>query len=109
MMSDSFSSPKGNKSGRGGVPSEGATQSTVASTTAMERLSNWRFMHKPVQPSHHQEWQDSTIQRLNLAKALAQDAYSQMSSNAKAHSQSARRHNETSITVHKQLKTKISA
>jgi hypothetical protein len=106
MMPDSMSAPK-SKPGRGGYSGE-ATQSTMAST-AMERPPDYLYTHRPVQPAHNAEWQDNTMRRLAHAKALHHDAHFQLQKNDRAHSQSARRHNDATTTVHKQLRTKISA
>lgn len=105
---NSLSSPK-SKTARGGYP-EGTTQSTMASTMpAIERPADWPFSHRPVQPSHQQQWQENTMQRLNHAKAIAQDAKYQLSKNDRAHKDSARRHDNATTTLHRQLRTKISA
>lgn len=100
------SSPK--KSARG-AGFEIATQSTMASSTALEGHPAWPNTHRPVQPAHQREWQDNTIQRLSLARALNRDAQFQISKNDRVHSQSARRHVDATTTVHKQLKNKIAA
>jgi len=87
---------------------EEETQSTMAAThEGFDRSVDWPFSHRPVQPAHAQEWQDNTIQRLNLAKALTRDAQFQFSKNDLAGSDSSRRHTDAMQTVYKQLKTKI--
>jgi hypothetical protein len=84
------------------------TQSTMAAThEGFDRPSDWPFSHRPVQPAHAQEWQDNTLQRLQLAKALTRDAQFQFSKNDRAGTDSARRHEDAHTNVHQRLKTKI--
>merc|ERR1719171_1627661 len=83
-----------------------STQSTMA-TTAADRPPDWPFAHRPVQPQSASHWQETTVNRLNLAKALIRDAQFQTSKNDRAQNDSSRRHDDCTTNVTKMIKTKI--
>jgi len=86
------------------------TQSTMAPTSEQfSRSADWPFSHRPVQPAHAQEWHDNTLQRLNLAKALARDAQFQFSKNERATGDASKSGTGGMSTVQKQLRVKINS
>jgi chromosome segregation ATPase len=79
----------------------------VSESVAMQQTAPWKLGSRPLQPENAHMWQDNTLQKINMAKALIRDAQFQTSKNELAGKNCTRRHEDKTARVGLQLKSKL--